>query len=295
MKSKAGAGKFKADDNWSPFIRLVHDYSNAPQGMKYQAVAGDHAVHYFKEGRGLYWVNSRKYNVEPDTLFLLRPGDKFRIGLEDSSKPYMMNIHFDLEELEDSAEYHWNTPRKKLPSLIIPKDSLNGFFIPYCLKNFSSLFFEELFLRLLNAWSMNSPAFNLRAKALLLETLAFLMENSRNISKKTSVHRESLKKTVEFMRRNLDRKLSVALLAKNSAMSRALSAQIFKDEFKTSPMKYITSLRIEKAKTELSYSNASIEEISLLCGFKTVHHFTRTFAKFAGCPPAKFRNSVLPQ
>jgi AraC-like DNA-binding protein len=56
---------------------------------------------------------------------------------------------------------------------------------------------------------------------------------------------------------------------------------------------YLMRYRIERAKEMLKYEEASVKEVTFLTGFKTVHHFTRTFKEIEGIPPATWRDQEL--
>ena len=56
-----------------------------------------------------------------------------------------------------------------------------------------------------------------------------------------------------------------------------------------SPNAYITALRINKAKDELSNTDKSIKTISLECGFESPYYFSKVFSKKVGISPSKYR------
>ena len=57
-----------------------------------------------------------------------------------------------------------------------------------------------------------------------------------------------------------------------------------------SPNEYIVTLRINKAKSELSYTGKSIADISYECGFSSPYYFSRCFSKYTGMTPSKYRS-----
>ena len=46
---------------------------------------------------------------------------------------------------------------------------------------------------------------------------------------------------------------------------------------------------MKEAENYLEHSKKSIEEISLLVGYKTVDHFSRAFRQHYGMPPSQYR------
>ena len=56
-----------------------------------------------------------------------------------------------------------------------------------------------------------------------------------------------------------------------------------------SPNAYITALRINKAKDELSNTDKPINVISSECGFASPYYFSKVFSKTVGVSPSKYR------
>lgn len=68
-------------------------------------------------------------------------------------------------------------------------------------------------------------------------------------------------------------------------------SQQFKRKFGVTPIKYVTSLRIEKAKKLLLETTLSINDISVQCGFIELTSFLRNFKSLTVVTPTQFRNA----
>ncbi|MDO5479350.1 MAG: helix-turn-helix transcriptional regulator, partial [Clostridia bacterium] len=68
--------------------------------------------------------------------------------------------------------------------------------------------------------------------------------------------------------------------------------RIFKSAAKTSPIKYINYLRLEKAKNLLSESSLKVSEIAVQVGFSDSFYFSRLFKKETGVSPASFKKNI---
>ena len=77
----------------------------------------------------------------------------------------------------------------------------------------------------------------------------------------------------------------------SSAMnfSKHYLSHIFKEETGYSPMDYVISLRVNRAKTLLSNTDKNISEIALDCGYTDFSYFSKQFRKKTGIPPKQFR------
>lgn len=67
---------------------------------------------------------------------------------------------------------------------------------------------------------------------------------------------------------------------------------LFKENLHIPPIKYITSLRIERAKKMLRETNLSISAISKDCAYEDTAYFCRVFKKSEGCTPLHYRSRI---
>ncbi len=66
--------------------------------------------------------------------------------------------------------------------------------------------------------------------------------------------------------------------------------RLFASEIHMSPVSYLTTARVELAKSKLiSNGEMSIGEIAYACGFSSVYYFSSTFKRVVGCTPSKYR------
>ncbi len=65
--------------------------------------------------------------------------------------------------------------------------------------------------------------------------------------------------------------------------------QHFKDVLNISPRRYLLEYRIQKAKELIEYSSYAFKEIADKVGFKSIHHFARTFHEISGQTPGEWR------
>ena len=104
-------------------------------------------------------------------------------------------------------------------------------------------------------------------------------------------HIDAVYKTMEYVRANFDKKLSLDEIAKNAFLSKAYLSSIFKEEIGESLTNYINRVRIEKSKVLLLDKEISLIDIANLCGFEDQSYFTRVFKKMVGVSPKKYRDS----
>ena len=100
-------------------------------------------------------------------------------------------------------------------------------------------------------------------------------------------------KVVEYIKEHYKEKISLEDIAKKFNYSVGHLCRKFKEEIGDSVVNYIIKYRISVA-MKLLFENKelSIEEIALDVGFNDVQFFDKTFKKFTGMTPGKYRREV---
>ena len=96
---------------------------------------------------------------------------------------------------------------------------------------------------------------------------------------------------IEYMKKNLDENLTIDAIAKKVFLSRSTFIRYFSAFTNTSPLVYLTQLRIEKSKEMLISTDKTITYIANDCGFFDASHFEKTFTKYEGISPSAYRKS----
>ncbi|MBQ4813129.1 DJ-1/PfpI family protein [Pseudoalteromonas luteoviolacea] len=97
--------------------------------------------------------------------------------------------------------------------------------------------------------------------------------------------------SIEYIQRNIDKPLSLELLAEQAALSPRHFRRVFKDKVGLAPMRFVLLLRLEKAKNLLCNSELSVAQISVRTGFGTPPLLTRKFTQEYGVTPTQFRDN----
>lgn len=95
----------------------------------------------------------------------------------------------------------------------------------------------------------------------------------------------------DFFQKNLQRPISLGEVAKNVDLSVSGLIYHFKQHAHTTPMRYLTALRLQKAQQLLCETESSIAHIAALCGFENAYYFSNTFKKHFRLSPTAYRRS----
>ncbi|MCY1721762.1 AraC family transcriptional regulator [Prolixibacteraceae bacterium Z1-6] len=99
-------------------------------------------------------------------------------------------------------------------------------------------------------------------------------------------------RAINFLNKNLDKKLSLNEVAAEVGYSPTYLTTIFTRETNYSPMSYFSHLKILKACEFLDYTKMKVKEISFNLGYTDPYYFTKDFTKKMGLSPRNYRNRV---
>lgn len=100
---------------------------------------------------------------------------------------------------------------------------------------------------------------------------------------------ERYHRVLAFMRRNLDRTITVNELSAEAGMSPSHFNRVFKETLGSTPMQYVQAYRVEQAVRMMRDQTRPLGDIALDCGFADQAHFSRTFKQLTGQTPREYR------
>ncbi|MBH5317684.1 helix-turn-helix transcriptional regulator [Paenibacillus sp. GSMTC-2017] len=106
-----------------------------------------------------------------------------------------------------------------------------------------------------------------------------------------STVKTEIDEAIAFIQRNLYDPLTLDQLASHVAYSPYHFARLFKERMGISPLYYVSSMRLQRAKDLLLRTHLSVRDISLEIGQQSLGTFTTRFTERVGMTPAHFRNS----
>ncbi|MBO9403368.1 GlxA family transcriptional regulator [Shimia sp. R9_3] len=96
---------------------------------------------------------------------------------------------------------------------------------------------------------------------------------------------EKLARAVELMQKNLEAPLSPSAVAANAGLSTRQLERLFQKYVGMSPKTYMTSLRLERARTLLQQTDMRVLDVAISCGFASASHFSKCFRQHFGISP----------
>ena len=151
---------------------------------------------------------------------------------------------------------------------------------------------ENVFIKFKQLWTAGDYSDKIYCKSLLYQIYSEIArENTLRYIPKSK--KESIESAIGMMQENYcDPEFSIEALCTAFSMSTVHFRRIFSQIYHTSPIKYINSLRLTKAKDLLANTDTKIQHISQLCGFNNPYYFTKVFKENTGMTPSVYRSSA---
>ncbi len=112
-------------------------------------------------------------------------------------------------------------------------------------------------------------------------------------SKEKEVHEKC---RIEAIHRYISENYTEKILLDNICfifgINKTALCQDFKNEYKTTVLNFINSLKVREAKALLRENKLSVTEISEKLGFNSIHYFSRLFKKTTGHSPKEYSESI---
>ncbi len=229
---------------------------------------------YCVEGEGWFEVDGKKQKVEQDQFFILPVGKPHKYGSSSSDPWTIYWIHFNGKKAAFFSE-GFDHPLNILPN----QDSR----IEDRLR-----LFEEIYQTLSKGYSNNNLHYAITSLFHFLGSIKFIGEyrsNSPAVNKKEDI----VDIAIHYMRENMNRKLTLADIAKEMKFSISYFSTLFRNKTGYSPLRYLTYLRIQEACHYLDFTNLQINQISPLIGFEDAFYFSRLFTKEMGISPSNYK------
>lgn len=149
----------------------------------------------------------------------------------------------------------------------------------------------KLFKSILQCWKNKETGYKLTCSAILCEILSECYKQNLNTEKQASKIQKSIDFILKEYRRN---DLTIEEISSKSFISEVYFRKLFKNEYGTSPQKYIVNLRIQNAINLISSGYYSLKEVAYLSGYTDYKYFSTEFKRITGVSPSKYLYKFRP-
>ncbi|MBO0462063.1 AraC family transcriptional regulator [Enterococcus sp. DIV1298c] len=238
------------------------------------AIRHDYILHIVMEGKGIYRVKDRQYQLKKGDLFLIRPGDA-TFYLADGEEPWV---------------YSWISFGGPVADKIIHHSLFKE--DQYTMVSSEISKYVEIILACMN-YSPENLADELQLNALTYQLLALLLEDGGHIRLGEQKNYSSLAiDTIQYIEEHYSKRLTVEAIAQHLAVNRSHLSRVFKNQLGISIKEYMIGVRINRAAFLLSLTEESVEAIAYQVGFNSLVVFSRMFKKFTGETATSYRKRM---
>lgn len=233
----------------------------------------DYQILYISSGKATFYINGEPREVPAGHMVIYPPRSlqQYAYYLED--KPEVYWLHFTGEDAQ---------------TLI--KDA--GFSGDHILYTGISAKYQDLFLSMIKELQLPRPCSE-ELSSLYLRQLFLTLKRLKEEGgyKKTEI-KEEMEQAIHYFHENFTRDIQVEEYAKRLHMSTCWFIRSFKQYAGMPPGKYITSIRVNKAKELLESTDYTVGEIGTIIGYENPLYFSRIFKKQTGLSPAEYRKAA---
>lgn len=257
-----------------------------PSDMQLYHFHDCYEIYYLYSGERYYFIQDKTYHVTGGSIILINPYEIHCTGNLGNYGYDRMLIHFS-KDLISNYIY--------IDSSLNPYKYLNNGIHIISLKPNEQQFIETLLSTMEGEYNKNHFKENGNIKISLIQLLTFINKCNPTINDIPLNKLNSIQKTifeiVGYINNNYQQDLSLEAISNKYYLSTFYLSRTFKEITGFNYNEYINNVRIKEAKKLLTNSNNTIEEISILSGFKSNTHFGRVFKSIVGVTPSAYKKT----
>lgn len=233
----------------------------------------DNIIMYCLQGKGHYILGDKRYEVVANQFIMLPATDKYMRYWADADDPWTIYwIHFTGRTINAFNKF-LQTDNHKGPQTI-----------PFNAKGI------DIWQNIYSSLEMGYSTENLcNAMFGLYDFIASFLFNERHIAPEKNESSDIITLTVNHMRANIEKKLSVEDMARQHSLSSSYFSIIFRKATGMPPIDYFINLKMQKACQMLYSDEAKIKTVAMDLGYDDPYYFSRIFKKFMGMSPEQYR------
>ena len=231
-------------------------------------------------GSGTIQIDDKKYDIQKEHFYLFKPQEIHSIRCSDEAKNQLklMDIKFSItdallfEQLIDLGNCF----------------TVNDF-------NFIRIYFDKIINESNERQPFYYPLINCHLYEILIRIIRDKTGYRQSGPAVSEINGQKTWKGVDieallnYVHGNYSTIITLDDLSEMAKINKTTLIGIFKDVFHTTPIRYINSFRLERAKELLTNTDISISEIAELIGFQSIHNFSRHFKGKENCTPIEYR------
>ena len=228
----------------------------------------DYSAHFILEGKGIYVLNGKEYQLKKGDGFLITPGASCTYTA-DEHEPWKY-IYASFRGIDDTALVHNAGLNEQTVTFSFDVDDVGSM------------------LYAMHAAGKKNKARGYDVTGWFLIIMSKLVANNLQKPPSEEGYIQRLKQYVED---NYPFPITVASMASHVGLERSYLYRIFMHGIGMSPSDYLRQFRLERAAELLKDGRLSVTEVAESVGFSDISHFHRVFHNRYGTTPKLYRES----
>lgn len=266
---------------FNPLIRYI-SLRHGGENYENYVLAYDHRFFHTCSGCIKVLCENTTYVIEAGKSLILSPGTKYMLDFSEGSEYFIINFDFIYDESKKDIP-----PTSPQPSDLFSEDKIIS-------KETSDLFplmlscktdAPEILTKMLDAYIKKDFMY----REFLSATFKHHVINSLIFTKYDHTP-HTVKDVLEYIGRSYLSEISNSDIAEVFSFHPNYLNKLFKTYTGKTIHAYITQLRLQKAESLLLTTDFDIGYISDICNFDSYSYFIKSFKKYRGLSPKKYRN-----
>jgi len=265
--------------------RFVIEILGSERKWRFPARGGSPRLIYQAEPNGLFRVDRRPFPMRPGDILVLRDGE-----ITGAGEGRFLHIAFPPEVLAEAPDLFARKGRRgRRP---------NAVSVHIAKRDRESL--ENILVVLLRERDDRLPGWETAVRARVLDILTFVCraqhgsiphwQQNENVT--TMLYRMRVRHVIHHVTESLADRYTLDDLAGMSRLNRTTFSRIHKIITGKSPMRFLASMRMERAQRLLLQTEMPIGEIAAAVGYEDLSTFFRAFRRHAGTTPQAYREQM---
>lgn len=258
----------------NPHLKLLQvGWDRCAPGYTYTNFRDMYIIHFVKSGYGTFETNGKRYNIQPNDAFIVRPNT--------------MALH--TADTKDPWEIYFFAFGGDLAKYLVEKTAFKDGIISFAIEN------DEIWKAIYDiAIELNDNSLSeMHNLEYLFKMLSFFETDNTSFSAEAENYDPyykyiyAVKKYISF---NFSKTIKISDIAKQLNINRSHLYRVFKESTGKSIEEYLVSTRINEARRLLDDTDFSTSAISNLVGYAHCSTFFKMFKAHTGLTPQEYRN-----
>lgn len=231
-----------------------------------------HLLHICVEGKGIFCKNGAVYKIAKGMGFWIYPQEESHYQADDKQPWSYVWIALCGEKVESYLKLMGVSKENPICQCTDPALHVSCIEEILChntLKIADQFYIQSLLMKLLSDLIQGQG-----------KDVCYSVENKKNLY---------INRAISYVELHYKEDVTVQELADYLAINRSYMSELFSRTIGMSPKEYLIKYRIAKARNMLVYTDRSVEDIAVFCGYSNLSSFSKVFKKDTGYSPIQYR------